>query len=50
LIEYGLLAALVVAGGLALFPLIETRMASAYSAWGTGSYNLWIPGAPLSVP
>ena len=50
LIEYALLAALVVAGGLALFPVIQVRMGNAYSNWDAGTYNLWIPNAPLSVP
>ena len=47
LIEYALLAALVVASGIALFPVIEGRMSNAYSAWDSGTYNLWIPADPL---
>ena len=46
LIEYALLTALVVAGGIALLPSIQTGMSNAYSAWDAQSYTIWIPGPP----
>ena len=46
LIEYGLLAALIGCVGVAIFPLIEGRLYTTYSGWGTAIQNLWIPKDP----
>lgn len=46
LIEYGLIIAMIVAGTIAVFPGIVTKMGSSYSNWGTNIQNIWIPSCP----
>jgi len=46
LIEYGLLAALIACVGVTIFPLIEARLNTTYTGWGTAIQNLWIPKDP----
>jgi len=46
LLEYGLLAALIACVGVGAFPLIEAKLNSTYTGWGTAIQNLWIPKDP----
>jgi Flp pilus assembly pilin Flp len=46
LIEYGLLAALIACVGVAIFPLIQAKLSTTYTGWGTTIQNLWIPNDP----
>jgi Flp pilus assembly pilin Flp len=46
LIEYALLASMIGIVGVLIFPSIETKMAAAFSNWGTNVYNLWVPAPP----
>jgi len=41
IIEYGLLAAIIAIGGLAVLPDIQTKMGNALSGWGQKSYDCW---------
>ena len=46
LVEYGLLAALVVATGVALFPTILTAMGATFQGWVPAINSVWEPPAP----
>jgi Flp pilus assembly pilin Flp len=46
LIEYGLLASIIAAIGVLLFPAIKTAMGVRFGAWGDGVYGLWAPKDP----
>jgi len=46
LIEYALLAALVGAVGVAIFPVIQGKLSGTYTGWGSAIQNLWIPKDP----
>ena len=46
LIEYGLLLGIFASGLALLVPILTTRMGTAFSNFGTGSNNLWVPVDP----
>jgi Flp pilus assembly pilin Flp len=46
LIEYALLALLIGLAGVLAFPIIRTRMGTAFSGWGSGVNAVWIPNDP----
>jgi pilus assembly protein Flp/PilA len=50
IIEYGLLAGIIVVGAVALLPGIQTKMGNALSMWGQQSYDCWeyTPGTSCS--
>lgn len=47
LIEYGLLASIIGVAGYLVLPLIAPKMGTAFSGWGTQTYNAWVPPAPV---
>ena len=46
LIEYGLIAGIVAAVGVVVFPLIAAKLGGAFSTWGTQVWNEWEPDDP----
>jgi Flp pilus assembly pilin Flp len=46
LVEYALLASIIAIAGATLFPVIEQKMAAAFSAWGSGVNAVWVPPEP----
>ena len=46
LLEYGLLAAVIAAAGILIFPAVASRMATIYNGWGTAAAAAWEPPAP----
>jgi Flp pilus assembly pilin Flp len=46
LIEYGLLAATIGIAGVLVFPLIQARLAPAFSGWGTAVQTICTPADP----
>jgi Flp pilus assembly pilin Flp len=49
LIEYGILAGIVITVGVVIFTTINTKMGAAYDTWGTQIQDRWIP-PPAQVP
>jgi Flp pilus assembly pilin Flp len=47
LIEYVLLTGIIAIAGILVFPIIQTKMASAYQAWNTNAQDLWDPPPPM---
>ena len=47
LIEYALVASMIAAAGVAVFPIIEDKLESAFSTWGNDVYEAWEPEDPL---
>jgi Flp pilus assembly pilin Flp len=47
LIEYALLASMIAAVGVAVFPVIGDKLGSAFSTWGNDVYRAWEPENPL---
>ena len=50
LIEYGLLAAMVLTIGILIFTTISDHMGTAYTNWGDEIQDNWEPSAPLPPP
>ena len=46
LIEYGLLAGIIAAVGVVVFPLIGAKLGVAFDTWGTQVYDEWEPLDP----
>ena len=46
LIEYALLASIIAAAGVLLFPAIRAGMGVAFGQWGDAVYDLWAPKDP----
>ena len=49
LVEYGILAGMVITIGIVIFTTISTKMGTAYTIWGDQIETNWIP-APAIVP
>lgn len=50
LVEYGLLAAMIAAAGVAVFPVIGDKLEAAFETWGNNVYQAWEPENPLPPP
>lgn len=50
LVEYGILAGMVITIGIAIFTTISTKMGNAYTTWGNEIETNWVPAAPLPPP
>ena len=50
LIEYGLLAGIVLAIGILIFSAISTKMGTAYETWGDEIQANWEPSNPAPPP
>jgi Flp pilus assembly pilin Flp len=48
LIEYALLAALIGAVGVAVFPIMQGRLNGLFSGWESAVLGLWVPNPPSS--
>ena len=46
LIEYGLLASIIVVGAALIFPSLKTAMGKEFVGWGKAVDNLWTPKDP----
>ena len=47
LIEYGLIAGMIAAAGVAAFPLIFNKLDVLFETWGNNVYNAWEPNDPI---
>jgi Flp pilus assembly pilin Flp len=50
LIEYGLIAGIIAAAGVAAFPSIFSKLDVLFETWGTNVYNAWEPNDPIPQP
>lgn len=50
LIEYGLIAGIIAAVGVVVFPLIAGKLGGAFDTWGTQVWNEWEPLDPAPPP
>jgi Flp pilus assembly pilin Flp len=46
LIEYGLLASMIAAAGVAVLPVIGDKLGAAFGTWGQNVYDAWEPSNP----
>ena len=49
-IEYGLIAGMIAAAGVAVFPSIFDKLADAFDDWGSNVYEEWEPDDPIPGP
>jgi Flp pilus assembly pilin Flp len=49
LIEYGLLASVIAAAGVLVFPSIRDAMEDRFGEWGDAVYGLWQPDDPAAA-